>query len=195
MTAGSVVSSYSARALRYSAKGISWYIGRVQDLSHGGLLGMDTTPPPACRQPGSLTAQTFDVMLDKGEIDAAYGFAPRHDPKLMTLNIDRYGGTPLEGNPRLRKMFADGGLSIVEAILQKNRHCAGESCHRRPAPLARRKLLARGRKSSKLFSESKRIAYERGNFGNPGLSLFRSQRSRQPRKNCRRRSISVRHHQ
>ena len=63
--------------------------------------------------------QTFDVMLDKGEIDAAYGFAPRHDPKLMTLNIDRYGGTPLEGNPRLRKMFADGGLSIVEAFHKK----------------------------------------------------------------------------
>ena len=43
-------------------------------------------------------------MLDCGELDAAYGFEPRHDPKLQTFgNIDRYGGTPISGNPRLRK--------------------------------------------------------------------------------------------
>ena len=129
-------------------KDISWYIGRVQDLSHGGLLGMDTRPPAGVSTTWLTKEQTFDVMLDKGEIDAAYGFAPRHDAKLMTLNIDRYGGTPLEGNPRLRKMFADGGLSIVEQFYQKNRHRAGESCHRRPAPPARRKQLVARRKSS-----------------------------------------------
>ena len=58
-------------------------------------------------------------MLDRGEIDAAYGFAPRHDPKLFKLNIDRYGGTPLEGNPRLEKLFADGGRSVIEAFFKK----------------------------------------------------------------------------
>ena len=100
-------------------KDISWYIGRVQDLSHGGLLGMDSRPPAGVSTTWLTKEQTFDVMLDKGEIDAAYGFAPRHDPKLMTLNMDRYGGTPLEGNPRLRKMFADGGLSIVDQFYKK----------------------------------------------------------------------------
>ena len=100
-------------------KDISWYIGRVQDLSHGGLLGMDSRPPTDVSTTWLTKEQTFDVMLDKGEIDAAYGFAPRHDTKLMTLNIDRYGGTPLEGNPRLRKMFADGGLSIVDQFYKK----------------------------------------------------------------------------
>ena len=44
-------------------KDISWYIGRVQDLSHGGLLGMDSRPParrpprPAYRPPGSLRSK------------------------------------------------------------------------------------------------------------------------------------------
>ena len=62
---------------------ISWYIGRVQDLSHGGLLGMDTQAAGRCVHDWLTAAQTFDVMLDQGEIDAAYGFAPRHDPKLI----------------------------------------------------------------------------------------------------------------
>ncbi len=97
---------------------ISWFIGRIPELSHGGALGVDIKPAGV-----SLTwltaAQSFDVMLDRGEIDAAYGFAPRHDPKLFKLNIDRYGGTPLEGNPRLKKLFADGGRAVVEAFFKK----------------------------------------------------------------------------
>ncbi len=34
--------------------------------------------------------------------------------------MDRYGGTPIEGNPRLGKMFADGGReAVVEAFFKK----------------------------------------------------------------------------
>jgi 4,5-dihydroxyphthalate decarboxylase len=150
---------------------ISWYIGRVQDLSHGGLLGMDSRPPAGVSTTWLTTAQTFDVMLDKGEIDAAYGFAPRHDPKLMTLNIDRYGGTPLEGNPRLRKMFADGGLSIVEAFHKKtgivpaNHVIVAQRRALEQNPWLASELL-------RLFSESKRITYELGNFGSPAYLYF-----------------------
>jgi len=158
---------------------ISWYIGRVQDLSHGGLLGMDTRPPAGVSTTWLTAAQTFDVMLDKGEIDAAYGFAPRHDPKLMTLNIDRYGGTPLEDNPRLRKMFADGGLSIVEAFHKKTGIVPANH-----VIVAQRRLLEQQpwlpNEIVRLFSESKRIAYERGNFGSPAYLYFDdSDRTRQ----------------
>ena len=150
---------------------ISWYIGRVQELSHGGLLGMDTKPPAGVSTTWLTTAQTFDVMLDKGEIDAAYGFAPRHDAKLMTLNIDRYGGTPLEGNPRLRKMFADGGLSIVEAFHKKTGIVPANH-----VIVAQRRVLEQNSwlpiEIVRLFSESKRIAYERGNFGSPAYLYF-----------------------
>ena len=150
---------------------ISWYIGRVQDLSHGGLLGMDTRPPAGVSTTWLTAAQTFDVMLDKGEIDAAYGFAPRHDPKLMTLNIDRYGGTPLEDNPRLRKMFADGGLSIVEAFHKKTGIVPANH-----VIVAQRRVLEQNpwlaSELLRLFSESKRIAYERANFASPAYLYF-----------------------
>ena len=160
-------------------KDISWFIGRVQDLSHGGLLGMDTRPPAGVSTTWLTKEQTFDVMLDRGEIDAAYGFAPRHDAKLMTLNIDRYGGTPLEGNPRLRKMFADGGLSIVEQFYQKTGIVPANH-----VIVAQRRLLEENSwlpgEIVRLFSESKRIAYERGNYGNPAYLYFeRSDRASQ----------------
>jgi 4,5-dihydroxyphthalate decarboxylase len=158
---------------------ISWYIGRVQELSHGGLLGMDTKPPAGVSTTWLTTAQTFDVMLDRGELDAAYGFAPRHDAKLMTLNIDRYGGTPLQGNPRLRKMFADGGLAIVEAFHKKTGIVPANH-----VIVAQRRLLEQQpwlpNEIVRLFSESKRIAYERGNFGSPAYLYFDdSDRTRQ----------------
>ena len=150
---------------------ISWYIGRVQELSHGGLLGMDTRPPAGVSTTWLTTAQTFDVMLDRGEIDAAYGFAPRHNAKLMTLNMDRYGGTPLEGNPRLRKMFADGGLSIVEAFHKKTGIVPANH-----VIVAQRRVLEQQpwlpSEIVRLFSESKRIAYERGNFASPAYLYF-----------------------
>ena len=152
-------------------KDISWYIGRVQDLSHGGLLGMDTRPPAGVSTTWLTKEQTFDVMLDKGEIDAAYGFAPRHDPRLMTLNMDRYGGTPLEGNPRLRKMFADGGLSIVDEFYKKTGIVPANH-----VIVAQRRLLEENSwlpaEILRLFSDSKRIAYERGNFANPAYLYF-----------------------
>ncbi|HEX9788077.1 MAG TPA: hypothetical protein VGB09_08620, partial [Candidatus Binatia bacterium] len=104
---------------RIEPRDISWFIGRTRDLSHGGVLNADTRPPAGVSLTWLTAAQTFDVMLDRGEIDAAYGFAPRHDPKLYSLNIDRYGGTPLEGNPRLGKLFTDGGCAVVKAFHQK----------------------------------------------------------------------------
>src|SRR5689334_24352546 len=52
---------------------VSWFIGRTKELSHGGLLGAEVKPRGV--SPTWLTAeQTFDAMLDRSEIDAAYGF-------------------------------------------------------------------------------------------------------------------------
>lgn len=152
---------------------ISWYIGRVQDLSHGGLLGMDTKPPDGVSVTWLTAAQTFDVMLDRGEIDAAYGFAPRHDPKLFKLNIDRYGGTPLDGNPRLKVMFADAGRSVVEAYFQKTGIVPANH-----VIVAQRRVLEQNdwlaAEILRLFGESKQMAYRRGNFGNPAYLYFPS---------------------
>jgi 4,5-dihydroxyphthalate decarboxylase len=152
---------------------ISWFIGRIPELSHGGMLGVDTRPPAGVDITWLTAAQSFDIMLDRGEIDAAYGFAPRHDPKLFKLNIDRYGGTPLEGNPRLRKLFADGGRAVVEAFFNKTGLVPANH-----VIVAQRRLLDDNPwlagELYKIFSESKQAAYERSKFAGPAYLYFES---------------------
>jgi 4,5-dihydroxyphthalate decarboxylase len=152
---------------------ISWFIGRVPELSHGGMLGADVRPPPDVKLTWLTAEQTFDVMLDRGEIDAAYGFQPRHDPKLSKLNLDRYGGTPLAGNPRLKKMFADGGREVIEAFFKKTAVVPANH-----VVIAQRRLLEEnpwlGAELYKIFSDSKRAAYERAEYGFPAYLYFES---------------------
>jgi 4,5-dihydroxyphthalate decarboxylase len=110
-------------------------------------------------------------MLDRGEIDIAYGFAPRHDPKLFSLNIDRYGGTPLEGNPRLKKLFADGGRAVVEAFFRKTGIVPANH-----VIVAQRRLLEQhsdlARELFRLFSASKQAAYEKEARRGPAYLYF-----------------------
>ena len=150
---------------------ISWFIGRTKDLSHGGLLNIDAQPPANVSLTWLTASQTFDVMLDRGEIDIAYGFAPRHDPKLFSLNIDRYGGTPLEGNPRIAKLFSDGGCAVIKAFFQKTGIVPANH-----VIVAQRRLLDEnpwlGAEVLQLFSASKRLAYEKNNFGAPAYLYF-----------------------
>jgi len=150
---------------------ISWYIGRTRDLSHGGLLGTDTAPPAGVSLTWLNAAQTFDVMLDRGEIDVAYGFAPRHDPKLFSLNIDRYGGTPLDGNPRIKKLFADGGRGVVEGFFKKTGVVPANH-----VIVAQRRLLEQhadlAAELFRLFSASKEAAYEKEARRGPAYLYF-----------------------
>jgi 4,5-dihydroxyphthalate decarboxylase len=138
---------------------ITWFVGRTRDLSHGGLLGLDTRPPADVSLTWLTAAQSFDVMLDRGEIDIAFGFAPRHDPKLFSLNIDRYGGTPLEGNPRITRLFDDGGRAVIEAFF---RHTGIVPANH--VIVAQRGLLEQHPEFAtelfRLFTASKQAAYE-----------------------------------
>lgn len=150
---------------------ISWFIGRTQDLSHGGVLNVEARPPAGVSLTWLTAAQTFDVMLDKGEIDAAYGFAPRHDPKLFSLNIDRYGGTPLEDNPRLGKLFADGGCAVIQSFFKQTAIVPANH-----VIVAQRRLLEQqpwlAGELLQLFSASKHTAYEKSRFGAPAYLYF-----------------------
>ena len=151
---------------------ISWHIGRTADLSHGGLLGVTTTPPAGVTLTWLTKVQTFDVMLDRGEIDAAYGFAPRHDPKLQTISgIDRYGGTLLEGNPRLGKLFSDGGREVVQAFFDKTGVVPANH-----VIAAQRRLLEEhswlASELIKLFRDSKQCAYDRQRSDGPAYLYF-----------------------
>jgi len=174
MTAALWFRTFLRELYNIQAQEVSWFVGRTKDLSHGGELGMDSKPPPGVSLTWLTAAQTFDVMLDKGEIDAAYGFAPRHDPRLQTIaNIDRYGGTPLEGNPRLRKLFPDGGRKTVEAFFKKTGVVPANH-----VIVAQRRLLEQHEwlagELFKIFRDSKLAAYEKGSFGSPGYLYFES---------------------
>ncbi len=149
---------------------VLWFIGRIPELSHGGALGADIKPA-GVSMTWLTAAQSFDVMLDRGEIDAAYGFAPRHDPKLFKLNIDRYGGTPLEDNPRLSLLFSDGGRSVIEAFFKKTGVVPANH-----VIVAQRRLLEDNPwlavELYKIFSESKQAAYRRSNWAYPAYLYF-----------------------
>ena len=107
---------------------VFWYVGRAKQFSHGAILGFDRTLPPGVSLTWLAEEQTFDRMLDRGELDAAYGFAPRHDPKLQTFgNIDRYGGTPIAGNPRLSPALCRRRASGGDRLFRKNENRSSQS--------------------------------------------------------------------
>lgn len=100
---------------------ITWYNGRTKNESHGAMLGLDKDPPHGVTLNWLDETQTFDAMLDKGEIDAATGFFPRRSGDGRNfIDIDRYGGTPMERNPRIRKLLSDGGREIMVAYFKKS---------------------------------------------------------------------------
>ena len=84
------------------------------------MLGLDKDPPPGISLHWLDESQTLDVMLNEGQIDGAWGFAPHYDRGTENFkNIDRYGGTPIIGNARIRRLFSDGGRSIITDYHQK----------------------------------------------------------------------------
>jgi 4,5-dihydroxyphthalate decarboxylase len=97
---------------------IHWYVGRWKGKSHGGIVGLDRESLPGISLQWLAEDQTMDVMLDRGELDAAFGIVPRNEPSPFE-KVDRYGGTRIEGNPRLRKYFADGGRAITAEYYKK----------------------------------------------------------------------------
>lgn len=99
---------------------ITWYLGRTKEFSHTALFGLDENPPPGVSLHWLAEEQSFDVMLDRGELDAAYGFFPRIASAAPPFRrLDRYGGTPISGNPRIRKFLPDGGREIITEFYRR----------------------------------------------------------------------------
>lgn len=142
---------------------VIWHVGRTKEFSHGALVGLDQQPPTGVTLKWLKEDETFDRMLDRGDLDAAYSIAPSHDPKLQTFGgkIDRYGGTPIDGNPRLRKLFDDAGRRQVvtdyfrkTGIVPANHTVAVQQRLLKENPWLALELF-------KLFREAKQAAYER----------------------------------
>ena len=138
-----------------------WFNGRTRELSHGGALGLDKAGPRGVTHHWLTVDQTLDVMLDRGEIDACTAIRPQSrvtagDPTV----IDRWGGTPIQGNPRLRKLLEDDGKGVVFEFFQKtgffqpNHHVIVQNRILREHPWVAIELY-------KAFQQSKLVAYER----------------------------------
>jgi 4,5-dihydroxyphthalate decarboxylase len=149
-----------------------WYIGRNNELSHGGALGLDKKPPAGVSLRWLTDEQTIDVMLDHGVLDAAFWIVPPADPVARGAhNIDRYGGTLVDGNPRIRRLFPDAGRGIIAAYHEKtgvipaNHIVVIQKRILAEHPWAARELLD-------AFQRAKETAYESGKRRNDAYVLF-----------------------
>lgn len=99
---------------------ITWYNGRTKDFSHSGVFGFDKEPPAGITLNWLNENQTMDQMLDRGEIDAAYGIkAVARKESSGMKPIDRNGGTQIDGNPRIRPLLKDGGRQVTLDYFRK----------------------------------------------------------------------------
>lgn len=158
-----------------SPQDIRWYVGREKTLSHGIIFGLDREPPAGVSLEWLGENQTMDVMLDKGELDAAFGMLPRSQHEATPYEkVDRYGGTPLEGNPRIRRFFPDGGRQIVTEYYQRS----GVLPANHMIVVQERVLEKHPWVASELyqaFQRSKEVAYERARAMRGTYLLFEAE--------------------
>ena len=138
-----------------------WFNGRTKELSHAGALGLDKEGPRGVEHHWLSADQTLDQMLDRGEIDACTAIRPQSRVTAGDKTvIDRWGGTEIPSNPRLRKLLADNGKSVVfefwrkTGCFQANHHVIVQNRILREHPWVALELYD-------AFRRSKEIAYER----------------------------------
>ena len=138
-----------------------WFNGRTKEMSHAGALGLDREGPVGVEHHWLSAEETLDQMLDRGEIDVCTAIRPQ--PRVTagdTTVIDRWGGTELRGNPRLKKLLDDDGRSTVfefykkTGCFQPNHHVIVQNRILREHPWVALELYD-------AFRRSKEIAYER----------------------------------
>ena len=100
-------------------------------------------------------------MIDRGELDLVTAIRPQ--PRVTAGDatvIDRWGGTQLAGNPRLRKLFPDDGKTVVfdyyrkTGFFQPNHHVIVQNRILKEHPWVALELYD-------AFRRSKEIAYDR----------------------------------
>ena len=154
----------------------TWYNGRTKELSHAGALGFHLQgygPAKGVQLHWLTVDQTMDVMLDRGELDA---IIPVNVTEEITAGdttvIDRYGGTPWTGNPRIRRLLGDQGKAVISEFFRRtgsyhaNHHLVVRNTILRENPWVAMELY-------RTFQRSKEVGIRKGQKGPIGLSLFR----------------------
>jgi 4,5-dihydroxyphthalate decarboxylase len=149
-----------------------WFNGRTRALSHGGALGLDHAGPRGIEHHWLTADQTLDRMLDAGEIDACTAIRPaaRVSSGDGTV-VDRWGGTPIDGNPRLKKLLPDNGKATVfefyrkTGCFQANHHVVVQNRVLAEHPWVALELYD-------AFRRSKEMAYERARRAAQTLVYF-----------------------
>ena len=104
------------------AKDNVWYNGRTKELSRDDALGLDKDPPPGVERQWLEEGQFMDTMLESGQVDAAFIMPPAEIEAIggtgegYTRIMERWGGTELEGNARIRQLFPDQGKAVILRI-------------------------------------------------------------------------------
>jgi 4,5-dihydroxyphthalate decarboxylase len=136
---------------------------------------LDKTGPVGVTHHWLTVDQTLDVMLDRGDIDActairSEGRVTAGEPTV----IDRYGGTPIHGNPRLRKLLDDSGKGVVYDYYRKTGffHCNHNV-------IVQNRLLQEypwvALELYNAFQQSKAVAYERARRSQSAYLYFPGQ--------------------
>jgi 4,5-dihydroxyphthalate decarboxylase len=158
------------------AKDNVWYNGRTRELSRDDALGLVDNPPPGVERHWLTEDQYMDTMLDRGELDVSY--IPRPSgrtggrPPGYTVTMERWGGTQIDGNPRIRPLFPDRGRAIMAEYHrrfghyhQPNHHVVIQKRITDKYPWVPLELV-------KAFQRSKEIAYQRAREAYEGYFLF-----------------------
>jgi 4,5-dihydroxyphthalate decarboxylase len=155
------------------AKDISWYNGRAKHVSHGVVLGLDKDPPAGVELQWIPETDTLDLMLERGELDAAL-LIPSSFKRIGDFQtIDRYGGVPVVGNPKLLNLFKDRGRMVVTeyfrrtGVIPPNHIIVVKEKVLREHPWVALELY-------KAFQRAKEIAYERARELQSTILLFGS---------------------
>ncbi len=145
------------------ARDNAWYNNRTKALSQGGMLSLDSETYGVA-QDVKLSFlpvdQTMDVLLDRGELDAAFPPDTAYGVTLGNTSVlDRYGGTQMTNNPMIRKLLSDGGETAIFEFFRKT------GCHQpNHHVIIKNEILAEypwvAMELWDAFKRSKEVAYE-----------------------------------
>ena len=94
-----------------------WYNNRTRAMSQGGMLGLDSDTHgvgKGVKLHFLHVDQTMDILLDRGELDAAFPPVGSEGVSIGNASVlDRYGGTRMTDNPRIHKLLGDSGEEAI----------------------------------------------------------------------------------